>query len=70
MVTEEPVQVYEQYICVAKKRVACRKWIGGPQTSMPWLKNGSDVDVFYMADGWAITSRGYIQSEWLEANPR
>ena len=70
VVTEEPVQVYEQYVCVAKKRVACRKWIGGPQTSMPWLKNGSDVSVFYIADGWAITSRGYIQSEWLEANPR
>ena len=70
VVTEEPVKVYEQYVCVAKKRVACRTWIGGPKTSKPWLANGSNVSVFYEADGWAITSRGYIQSEWLEVDPR
>ena len=70
VVTEEPVKVYERYTCIAKSRVACRKWIGGPQTSLPWLKNGSDVDVFCMADGWAVTSRGYIRSEWLEVDPR
>ena len=70
VVTEEPEQIYEPYVCVAKKRVACRKWIGGPQTSSPWLENGSSVSVFYKADGWAITSRGYIKSEWLEEDHR
>ena len=70
VVTEEPRMVFEQYVCVATSRVACRKWPDGPQTSRPWLKNGSNVDVFCMADGWACTSRGYIRSEWLEADPR
>lgn len=71
VVTEEPVQVNEQYVCAAVKRVACRKWMGGPQVDgQAWLNNGSNVQVFYMADGWAITNRGYIKTEWLDANPK
>ena len=69
--TEEPVAVFEQYTCVAHRRVAIRKWMNGPQVERsPWLANGSDVDVFYMADGWACTSRGYIKTEWLEVDPQ
>ena len=69
--TEEPKPVYEQYVCVAKTRVACRKWIGGPKVDgHAWLANGSNVQVFYMAGDWAITSRGYIRSEWLEVDPK
>lgn len=71
VVTEKPEKIGERYVCVAKKRVACRRWVNGPQVvDAPWLKNGSNVDVFYMADGWAVTSRGYIKSEWLEADPQ
>ena len=70
VVTEKPEPVFEQYVCVAVKRVACRRWISGPKTEKPWLKNGSNVDVFYIADGWACTSRGYIKSEWLEVDPK
>lgn len=66
---EEPVEICQRYVCVANNRVACRRWIDGPKTSAPWLKNGSTVEVFYVADGWAMTSRGYIRSEWLEADP-
>lgn len=68
---EEPKPVYEQYVCVAKTRVACRKWIDGPKVDgHAWLTNGSNVQVFYIAGDWAITSRGYIRSEWLEVDPR
>lgn len=71
VVTEEPKAIYQKYTCVANKRVACRKWIGGPQNEKyAWLANGNDVDVFYIADGWACTSRGYIVSEWLEQDLR
>lgn len=71
VVTEEPKQVFERYVCVSNARVACRRWMGGPKTgTSPWIVNGSNVDVFYIADGWACTSRGYIKSEWLEADPR
>lgn len=70
VVTEEPKPVFGNYVCVAKKQAAIRKWIGGPYIDgKHWLKNGSNVSVFYIADGWAITSRGFIQAEWLEANP-
>ena len=68
--TEEPVKVGMTYCCVAKNRVACRRWVDGPQIQgRGWLVNGSNVDVFFIADGWACTSRGYIQAEWLEVDP-
>ena len=67
--TEEPEAVYERYVCVAKTRVACRRWMDGPKTENPWLKNGSNVQVFHIAGEWACTNRGYIKSEWLEADP-
>ena len=71
-VTEyEPEPVFETYCCVAKTRVACRRWMNGPKVERsPWLVNGSDVQVFYIAGDWACTSRGYIQSEWLEVDPQ
>ena len=65
--TEKPEKIGQRYVCVAKKQVACRRWMGGPQIdSRPWLRNGETCEVFLIADGWAVTSRGYIRSEWLE----
>lgn len=70
VVTEEPKKIGQRYVCCANRRVACRKWMGGPQIdSRPWMNNGQTCEVFCMADGWAVTSRGYIKSEWLEADP-
>ena len=69
--TEEPRMIGERYVCASNARVACRKWMDGPRVDGKcWLTNGSTVEVFCMADGWACTSRGYIRSEWLEADPR
>ena len=73
-VSMEPVQqVGQRYVCVAKRQVACRRWMNGPQIEnnkrKQWLKNGENVQVFCMGDGWAVTSKGYIQSEWLEVDP-
>lgn len=71
---EKPELVMEQYCCVAKNRVAVRRWQGGPQVvrngRKVWLNNCEDVTVFCMADGWACTSIGYIRAEWLEVDPR
>ena len=70
VVTEEPRAVMENYICTSNARVACRRWIGGPKVERtPWIKNGSNVTVFYQADEWSCTSRGFIKSEYLEADP-
>ncbi len=72
--TEKPEMVMEQYCCVAKNRVAVRRWQGGPQIIRNrrklWLNNCEDVTVFCIADGWACTSIGYIQAEWLEVDPK
>ena len=70
IVLEEPQKIGTRYVCVAKKQAACRRWMGGPQVERhKWIKNGENVDVFFIADGWACTSLGYIQSEWLEPDP-
>ena len=71
VVTEEPEAVNENYVCVARKWVACRRWVDGPQIKgkLGWLHNGSNVSVFYIAGEWAVTSRGYIRAEWLEVDP-
>ena len=68
---EAPVYVDEQYVCVAKKWVACRRWVNGPQIKgrRGWLHNGTNVNVHYIAGDWAVTDRGYIRSEWLEVDP-
>ena len=71
--TEKPEMIMGQYCCVAKNRVAVRRWMGGPQIirngKKLWLNNCEDVTVFCMADGWACTNIGYIKAEWLEADP-
>ena len=69
--TEKPEPVFEQYVCVSRARVACRRWISGP--TMPnhaYITNGTNVDVFYRTSEWSVTNRGYIKSEWLECDPR
>lgn len=67
VVTEKPQKVGARFVCTANKQVACRKWMSGPKIDeRPWLRHGQTVEVFVMADGWAVTSRGYIKSEFLD----
>jgi len=68
---EEPEEVMERYVCVAHKRVACRRWIDGDRIAgkYGWLNNGSNATVYYRAGEWLITSRGYIRAEWMEPDP-
>ena len=70
VVTEKPEKIGERYVCVANKQAVCRRWIGGPQLDgkAGWIKNGQFCQVFLIADGWAVTNRGYIKSEWLEVS--
>ena len=71
VVTEEPEPVFCNCYNSSYGRVACRRWISGPKVDgSSWLAPLSDVTVFYIADGWAVTSRGYIQSKYLEEDPR
>ena len=70
VVTEQPEEVNENYVVVARDKLACRRWVNGPQIEgRKWLKNGTNVQVFYIAEGWAVTNLGYMQTEWLEVDP-
>ena len=70
VVTEQPEEINENYVVVARDKLACRRWVNGPQIeSRKWLKNGTNVQVFYIAEGWAVTNLGYMQTEWLEVDP-
>lgn len=71
VVTEKPEIVNEYYIVAAKKRVLCRRGVSGPRVKgrLGWMKNGTRVKVYCIAGEWAITSRGYVRSEWLEVDP-
>lgn len=66
VVTEEPKRIDRKCAVSANGRVACRRWMGGPKTENPWITSGTEVMVYCAADGWALTSRGYIRSEYLE----
>jgi len=71
VVTDKPEASFENYVCVARNRAACRRWCDGPQISgrIGWLYNGSSVQVFYRSDEWCVTNRGYIKTAWLEVDP-
>lgn len=69
IVFDEPAEVNDRYT-VTGSRVACRKWTDGPQIpGREWILGGSEVKVYWISDEWALTSRGYIMSQYLEVSP-
>jgi len=72
VVTEKPeVLNGERYISVSRGKLYCRRWIGGPKVAgrIGYLTNCESVQVFYRTSEWSVTNRGYIKSEYLEADP-
>lgn len=49
---------------VAKGRVAARKNVNGRRTR--WLKPGTELTVHYWSNEWCLTSKGYVQSQFVE----
>ena len=67
IVFSKPEKVERSAFVTANKRLAARRWGDGPQVDeKPWLICGSEVTVYWMSDEWAVTSRGYLKSEFLE----
>lgn len=64
IVFEEPKPVSAEMIIRAEGRVACRKYMDGK--IVKWYRDGDRVTVYWLADGWAVTERGYIRYEFLE----
>ena len=64
VVYEEPRILDTETAITGKGRVASRKHIGGDRKK--WMKPGDTVTVYSAADGWAVTDRGWIRTEYLE----
>ena len=64
VVYEEPKAIDEEMVIRAEGRVACRKWMDGKVVK--WYRDGDLVLVHWVADGWAVTDRGYIRYEYLD----
>ena len=67
VILDRPDEVNREMQIRADGRVALRKWIGGPVKA--WILPGETLTVWWMSPSWAVTSRGYIKSEFLEAVP-
>lgn len=63
VVYDKPVEVNQRRVIRANGRVACRKWVGGKVKS--WANDGDELTVYWMSPTWAVTSRGYIQSQYI-----
>ena len=61
---QEPVNMGgADYVVETSGRVACRKCIHGERRC--WVVDGSRVRVWWMNDEWAVTNKGFIQSQYL-----
>ena len=70
--TEKPEALNgARFLSVSKGKLYCRRWIGGPviKGRIGYLTNCETVQVFYRTSEWCVTNRGYVRSEWLEADP-
>ena len=64
IVYEKPQVVNSMAYVVCKGRLAARKWIKGKLRK--WLYNGDKIKVYCMTDEWAVTDKGFVQSQYLE----
>jgi len=54
----------QPYTVKAKGKVMARKYVDGPRRC--WMKPGAEVVVYYTGGGWAVTSKGFVKTEFLE----
>ena len=66
--TEEKPEIFEdgkEYTVIGKGRVALRRYIRGQRRA--WTRPGKTLKVYAITSEWALTNRGFIRSEYLEA---
>lgn len=64
VVDDQPEKVKAMASVAATGRVMSYKRIGGKRKY--WLEVGDEVKVYAMSDEWAVTSKGYIRTKYLE----
>jgi len=65
MIEDKPEVVNAVFTVVSDGRVALRKEIGGKRKA--WAKPGKSLKVLWRSNEWSLTNKGYIRSEFLEA---
>lgn len=68
IVFEEPVEIGRKCRIRADGRVACRRTIDGERRC--WVIDGSEVYVYMAGGGWAVTDKGFIQSQYIDMGER
>lgn len=63
VVYDRPVEVNRRMVITGDGRVACRKWVAG--NVKDWIMPGDQLTVYWMSPSCAVTSRGYIKSEFI-----
>ena len=64
-VEDQPVKLEGARASIAAPgRVMSYRWINGKQNG--WLKMLEEVDVYAWSEEWAVTSKGYIRTKYLE----
>lgn len=64
VVSDQPEKVKARACIAATGRVMSYKRIGGKRRN--WLEIGDEVKVIALSDEWAVTSKGYIRTKYLE----
>ena len=62
VVYDKPVSIGRKMVIESRGRVNARKTVNGKRRC--WVKSGDVVTVYWMAE-WAVTSKGFIKSEYL-----
>lgn len=63
IVFEEPKWIDKDMTITTDSRVAVRNHKNGERNA--WLRSGDPVHVYWKADGWAITNRGWVQTQYI-----
>lgn len=63
IVFQEPVWIDKDMTITTESRVAVRKWKDGERTK--WMYSGDAIHIYWKADGWAVTNRGWVQTQYI-----
>ena len=64
VVYDEPVKVDRSAYSISNGTLKARRYIGGKVINK--LKNLDEVKVIWWSDEWCVTSKGFIQTQYLE----
>ena len=64
LVQEKPIITGESARISANGRVKCRRYVNGKRQG--WARDGDTVKVYAYTSEWALTSKGFIKTEFID----